>query len=122
MARILISDPDDSTLRSIEGMLTRLGHAAAAVSAPVPGWIVDADLFVVDPTGPLGGVLAKAAHISDPTLPIVCASAGPPPHIDVPFTAWLAKPFTAEGLGAAIELGLAQGARRANRDTRRHAA
>jgi DNA-binding response OmpR family regulator len=117
MTRILISEPDHQVRRLLERMLTRLGHEPVAVRVPAPDQFTDADLFVVEPAAPLGAVLAQAASIAHPALPIVCASVTAPPpelaELGVVFTAALVKPFTIEQLDAAIEAGLRErGARR----------
>ena len=65
---------------------------------------------MVEPAAPTGAVLAQAACIVNPALPIVCASVtAPAPELEelgVSFAAAVVKPFTAEQLGAAIEQAL----------------
>jgi DNA-binding NtrC family response regulator len=119
MARILISEPDHQVRRLLERMVTRLGHEAVAVRVPGPEHLTGADVFVVEPAATLGSVLALAASIADPTLPIVCASvAAPPPalaELGVVFAASLVKPYSIEQLDAAIERALL-----ARRERREH--
>ncbi len=122
MARILISESHDAVRRLLERMVTRLGHEPIAVRVPAPQHLTSADVFVVEPAAPTGAVLALAACIADPSLPLICASvAAPPPELaelGVVFAASLVKPFTLEQLGAAIDEALL--ARRAHRSDRPH--
>jgi DNA-binding NtrC family response regulator len=121
MARILISEPHDDVRRLLERMVTRLGHEPIAVRAPTPQQLTSADAFVLEPTAPIGAVLAQAAHLIDPSLPLICASVTAPPlelaELGISFTATLVKPFTFEQLSAAIERALR--ARRGYRGDRR---
>lgn len=120
MARILISEPHDDVRRLLERMVTRLGHEPIAIRVPSPRDLTDADVFVVEPVAPLGAVLAQAACIANPSLPLICASVTAPPprlgELGVVFTASLVKPFTLAQFGAAIEQAL-----RAGRAYRGHA-
>jgi CheY-like chemotaxis protein len=108
MARILISEPHDEVRRMLERMLTRLGHEPLAVRMPTPQQLMSADVLVVEPAAPIGAVLAQAARIANPSLPLICASvAAVDPELaklGVVFAVCLVKPFTAEQLGAAIDL------------------
>jgi CheY-like chemotaxis protein len=110
MARILISEPHDAVRQLLERMLTRLGHEPIVVRVPAPEHLARADVLVVEPAAPLGEVLAQAASIANPSLPIICASVtGPPPelaNLGVVFAACLVKPFTIEQLGGAIDEAL----------------
>jgi hypothetical protein len=110
MARILISEPHDEVRRLLERMVTRLGHEPIAVRMPTPEQLMSADALVVEPAAPIGAVLAQAASIANPTLPLVCASvAGPPAELadlGVVFAASMVKPFTLDELAAAIDLSL----------------
>ncbi len=121
MARILISEPHDDVRRLLERMVTRLGHEPVAARAPTPQQLTSADAFVLEPAAPIGAVLAQAAHLIDPSLPLICASITAPPselaELGISFTATLVKPFTSEQLGAAIERALR--ARRVYRGDRR---
>jgi DNA-binding NtrC family response regulator len=120
MARILISESHDDVRRLLERMVLRLGHEPVAVRAPTPQQLTSADVFLVEPAAPIGAVLAQAAHLIDPTLPLICASVTAPPpelaELGISFTATLVKPFTLDQLAAAIERALC--ARRASRDER----
>jgi hypothetical protein len=93
-------------------MLTRLGHEPIVVTVPAPEQLLSADVLLVEPASPVGIVLAQAAGLVKPSLPLICASVAAPPaelaELGVVFAASLAKPFTAEQLGAAI--GRAQSA------------
>jgi CheY-like chemotaxis protein len=110
MARILISEPHDDVRRLLERMITRLGHEPFIVRAPTPAQWRSADILVVEPAAPAGAALTRAAHAANPTLPLICASVtAPPPELEelgVVFAATVVKPFTAEQLGAAVELAL----------------
>ncbi|HSZ06101.1 MAG TPA: hypothetical protein VK778_13005 [Solirubrobacteraceae bacterium] len=110
MARILISEPHDEVRRLLERMVTRLGHEPTAVRMPTPEQLMSADALVVEPAAPIGAVLAQAASIANPALPLICASvAAAPPELaelGVVFAVSLVKPFTVQELGAAIELSL----------------
>jgi CheY-like chemotaxis protein len=107
MAQILISESHDDVRRMLERMVTRLGHEPVFVRVPAPAQLQSADVLVVEPAAPTGAVLAQAACIVKPALPLICASVtGPPPELTelgVEFAAVLVKPFTAEQLGAAID-------------------
>lgn len=115
MARILISEPHDDVRRLLERMVARLGHEPVAVGAPTPQQLTSADVssadvFIVEPAAPIGAMLARAAHLIDSSLPLICASvaAAPPELADlgIVFAATLLKPFTLEQLGGAIEEAL----------------
>jgi hypothetical protein len=110
MAQILISEPHDDVRRLLERMVTRLGHEPVLVRVPTPEQLVGADVLVVEPAAPTGAVLAQAACMVNPALPLICASVtGPPPELTelgVRFAGSLVKPFTAEQLGAAIDQAL----------------
>jgi hypothetical protein len=94
----------------LKRMVTRLGHEPVFVRVPTPEQLVSADVLMVEPAAPTGAVLAQAACIVNPRLPLICASVtGPPPELTelgVEFAASLVKPFTAEQLNAAIEEAL----------------
>lgn len=106
----------------LERMIERLGHEPLASRSPTPRQLTSADVFILEPAAPISAVLAQAAHLIDPTLPLVCASVTAPPpelaELGISFVATLVKPFTQRQLGAAIELALR--ARRARRRDRPH--
>ena len=110
MAQILISEPHDEVRRMLERMVTRLGHEPILAGFPAPNQLQRADLLMVEAAAPSSAVLAQAARIVNPRLPLVCASvAAPPPELEelgIVFAATLVKPFTAEQLGAAIDQAL----------------
>jgi CheY-like chemotaxis protein len=110
MAQILISEPNDDVRRMLERMVTRLGHKPILVRVLAPQQLQSADVLMVEPTAPTGAVLAQAACIVNPSLPLICASvtASPPElaELGVVFAATLVKPFTAEQLRVAIEEAL----------------
>lgn len=110
MAQILISESHDDVRRLLERMVARLGHEPVCVRVPAPTQLQSADVLVVEPAAPTGAVLAQAACIVNPALPLICASVtGPPPELTelgVEFAASLVKPFTSEQLGAAIDRAL----------------
>jgi hypothetical protein len=88
-------------------MLTRLGHEPIVVTVPKPEQLLGAELLMVEPAAPIGAVLAQAAGLVNPSLPVICASVAAPPvelaELGVVFVACLVKPFTAEQLDAAID-------------------
>lgn len=110
MARILINEPHDEVRRLLVRMVVRLGHEPIAARAPSPGQLMSADVFVLDPASPIGAVLAQAARLIDPSMPLVSVSAGAPPpelaDLGVVFVAALARPFTLLQLRAAIDWAL----------------
>jgi DNA-binding NtrC family response regulator len=108
MARILISEPHEQVRLLLARVVTRLGHEPAIAMAPTPHCFESVDVFMVEPAAPIGAVLAKAARLIDPALPIVCVSVAAPPEIDVEFAACVVKPFTPEQLRDAIERALAK--------------
>jgi len=91
-------------------MLERLGHEPLVVTVPTPEQLFGADVLMVEPAAPIGAVLAQAARLANPSLPVICASVEAPPaeleDLGIVFAASLAKPFTAEQLRAAIEQSL----------------
>jgi CheY-like chemotaxis protein len=113
MAQILISESHDDVRRMLERMVTRLGHEPVFVRVPAPAQLRSADVLLVEPASPTGAVLAQAACIVNPQLPLICASVTGPPseltELGVEFAATLVKPFTAEQLGAAIDRALCAG-------------
>jgi hypothetical protein len=110
MARTLISEPNEVDRRLLEGMLRRLGHEPLLITMPTLALGLDADLFIVEPEAPGGGILAQALHIANPSLPMICASVSVPPwelcQLGVVFADSLIVPFTLGQLRAAIELAL----------------
>jgi CheY-like chemotaxis protein len=113
MARILISESHEEVGRLLVRMLTRLGHEPLVVTMPAPEQLLSADVLMVEPAAPIGAVLAQAARLVNPSLPLICASVEAPPaelaELGVVFAACLVKPFTAEQLDAAIEQSLCSG-------------
>ncbi len=104
----------------LERMVTRLGHEPMLARVSAPEQLQSADVLVVEPAAPTGVVLAQAARIVNPSLPLICASdTAPPPELaelGVFFAAALVKPFTTEQFGVAIEKTLrAQSPRRGDR-------
>jgi hypothetical protein len=110
MAQILISEPHDQVRRMLERMVARLGHEPILAGFPAPKELQRADLLIVEPAAPAGAVLAQAARIVNPRLPLVCASVtAPAPELEelgIVFAAAVVKPFTAAQLGAAIDQAL----------------
>ena len=110
MARILINEPHEDVRRLLGRMVARLGHEPIAVVSPTPQQLRSADVFVLEPAAPIGAVLAQAAQLIDPSMPLVCASVQAPPEdlekLGVVFAAALVKPFTLEQLDAAIDRAL----------------
>jgi hypothetical protein len=87
-------------------MVARLGHEPVVVTVPAADYLTGIDVFVVEPANALGSVLAKGAHLIDPSLPIVCVEGQAPPPMDVPFAACLVEPFQLGQVGSAIERAL----------------
>jgi DNA-binding response OmpR family regulator len=110
MARILISESQQDVRKMLTRMVTRAGHEAITATVPAPEDFLGADVLVVEPASPLGAVLAQAATVLDPSLPLICASIAEPPaeliELGITFAATLLKPFTSEELGAAIDRAL----------------
>ena len=110
MARILVSESHEDVRRLLVRMLTRLGHEPIVVTVPAPEQLLSADVLVVEPAAPIGAVLAQAARLVNPSLPLICASVEAPPaelaELGIVFAVSLVKPFTAEQLRAAIEQSL----------------
>lgn len=106
MARILICDTHTDALPLLERMVARLGHEPIPVRMPTPEQLMSANALIVEPATPIGLVLAQAASIATPSLPLICAGvSGPPAELAglVVFAASLVKPFTIEQLRAALE-------------------
>jgi DNA-binding NtrC family response regulator len=106
MAQVLINESHPDVRRLLERMVARLGHEPVAATAPTPQQLREADVFVLEPADPVGAVLAQAARLVDPSMPLVCVSVQAPPaeleEFGVVFAAALLKPFTLERLDAAI--------------------
>lgn len=79
------------------------------MDVPTPERFMRADAFLVEPAAPIGAVLAKAAHLIRPELPIVFVSVEPPPELDVQPAGHVMKPFTAVQLRDAIDRALGGG-------------
>jgi CheY-like chemotaxis protein len=110
MARILISESHEDVRRLLVRMLTRLGHEPVVVTMPAPEQLLGADVLMVEPAAPIGAVLAQAARLVNPSLPLICASVAAPPaelaELGVVFAAVLVKPFTSAQMDAAIRRSL----------------
>jgi two-component system OmpR family response regulator len=110
MARILITESRQDVGRLLERMLTRMGHEPIRVRVPDTEQLISADLAIVEPVESVGVLLAQAASIVRPSLPLVCASVSEPPaelaELGVSFNACLIKPFTAKELEIAIDQAL----------------
>jgi CheY-like chemotaxis protein len=107
MASILLLEGDPDVRRLLLIVLADLGHTATAPDGDgdVPQ---STECLLVDPVSPRLLDQARRARAATPGLPIICTSflkqrafsgAGPLVH--------LAKPFTPDQLGAAIEGALA---------------
>jgi hypothetical protein len=108
MALTLINEPNEVSRRLLVGMLTRLGHQPLLLTMPTLERALNADLFIVEPKASGGKMLTQAAHIANPSLPMICVSVSIPPwelcELGVVFAASLIVPFTLGQLRAAIEL------------------
>lgn len=110
MARILISEPRDDVRQLLKRMVSSLGHQPLLATTPASRHLREVDVLVIEPAAPLGAVLARAARITTPSLPLICASVTvPAPNLaefGVVFSATLIKPFTTVELGDAIDKAL----------------
>jgi CheY-like chemotaxis protein len=110
MAQILISESHRDVRRLLERMLTRLGHEPIMVRTPDTEHLMSADAIIVEPVESVGALLAQAASIARPSLPLICASVTEPAaelaELGVNFSACLIKPFTTKELEAAIDQAL----------------
>lgn len=106
MARIVISEPHSDVRTLIARMVLQLGHEPIVLDAPTPEQFLGADLFLVEPAAPIGAILAKAADLIRPDMPIVYVSVEPPPELDIEPAAHVMKPFTSEQLRDAIDRAL----------------
>jgi|GEM_PF-477021 len=110
MAQILISESHRDVRRLLERMLTRMGHEPVAVRTPDTEYLTSADVVIVEPVEPVGALLAQAASIARPSLPLICVSVSGPAaelaELGVIFNACLIKPFTTEQLQEAIDQAL----------------
>jgi hypothetical protein len=108
MALMLINEPNEVSRRLLAKMLIRLGHQPLLLTMPTLKRAMNADLFIVEPKASGGKILAQAAHIANPSLPMICVSVSIPPwelcELGVVFAASLIVPFTLGQLRAAIEL------------------
>jgi len=112
MARIVISEPHTDVRTLIARMVLQLGHEPILLDAPTPEQFLGADLFLVEPAAPIGAILAKAAKLIRPEMPIVFVSVEPPPELDVEPVAHIMKPFTTAQLREAIDCALTPRRRR----------
>ncbi|HEV3323672.1 MAG TPA: hypothetical protein VG147_15965 [Solirubrobacteraceae bacterium] len=62
--------------------------------------------MIVEPSDPTSALLAEQTQVSDPLIPIICASVLADPQVHVAFGSCLLKPFTAADLAAAITRAL----------------
>jgi DNA-binding NtrC family response regulator len=109
MARVLISESHVEVHRLLERIVTDLDHEPVAATG-MPQASADlqcADLLIVEPADPKGGLLAKTAQTLAPGLPVVCVSVLDESQVDFAFCAFLSKPFTSEELADVIERALA---------------
>jgi hypothetical protein len=91
-------------------MVGRLGYEPVLMTVPTPEQLTSVDVLLVEPAAPIGAVMAQAASIAVPSLPLICASVSGPPaeltELGVEFDALLVKPFTIHQLAEAIEQAL----------------
>ncbi|MGH2880286.1 MAG: hypothetical protein ACRDK4_11860 [Solirubrobacteraceae bacterium] len=106
MAKILISEPHPDVRRLLARMVLQLGHEPFLLDAPTPEAFLGADVFLVEPAAPIGAVLAKAAELIAPALPIVFVTVGAPSELDIDPVCQVVKPFRATQLGDAIDRAL----------------
>lgn len=110
MVRILISEPHDDVRQLLLRMVSRLGYEPVLMTVPAPEQLTSVDVLMVEPAAPVGAVMAQAASIAVPSLPLICASVSAPPseltELGVEFDAFLVKPFTIQQLAEAIEQAL----------------
>jgi hypothetical protein len=106
MARILINETHPDVRDLLVRMVLQLGHEPLVLDIPTPERFLDAEVFLVEPAAPIGAVLAKAAELIAPSLPIVFVTVGAPAELDIDPAAQVIKPFTATQLGDAIDRAL----------------
>ena len=91
-------------------MLTRIGHEPVVARTPDTDHLASADVVIVEPVESIGALLAQAASIARPSLPLICVSVSEPAaefeELGVIFSACLIKPFTTEQLQEAIDQAL----------------
>ncbi|HEY5287597.1 MAG TPA: hypothetical protein VIJ50_10880 [Solirubrobacteraceae bacterium] len=106
----MISEPREDVKRLMERMLLRLGHEPIATTVPDAEQLAGADALIVEPLDPVGAVLAQAASMARPSLPLICASVAQPGpefvELGVAFSACLIKPFTTGQLEVVLERAL----------------
>jgi CheY-like chemotaxis protein len=108
MTHILIIESHPEVRRLLERMVCRLGHEPVIATAPAMPLLQDIELVIVEPSDPASALLAEQVQLSDPLLPIICASVFTDPQVDVAFSSCLLKPFTVDDLAAAIMHALRQ--------------
>lgn len=106
MARILISEPHEDVRKLLARMVAGLGHEVLVMDVPMRDRFMYGDLLMVEPVDAIGAVLAKAAHIIRPGLPIVFVSVESPPDLDIEPAGYVMKPFTVVQLRDAIDRAL----------------
>jgi DNA-binding response OmpR family regulator len=104
MARIMISERDSDVRRLLSVMVGRLGHEAIVLEPDVVD-PPEVDLVLLDPECPNCLDEARLVRGNDPRVPVICLGPvgesgrflrrGP--------VSFLAKPFTLDELGAAIQ-------------------
>jgi DNA-binding NtrC family response regulator len=105
----MISESHPDVRRLLERMIARAGDEPIVADEPTPAKLRSVDVLVVETAAPRGAMLARLAHVANPSLPIVCASVTALSRELaelVDFEAVLVKPYTAEQLAVAIDQAL----------------
>jgi DNA-binding response OmpR family regulator len=105
VARILLSEIDPDVRWLLRLLLERSGHEVVLPGTPAR----ELDLLVVEPASGEGVASARSARAERPDLPILCVSILPDEaeELGLGKVAYLAKPFSVEELGIAVDRLLA---------------
>jgi DNA-binding response OmpR family regulator len=105
VARILLSEIDPDVRWLLRLLLERSGHEVVLPGTPSR----ELDLLVLEPASGEGVASARAARAERPELPILCVSILPDEaeELGLGSVAYLAKPFSVDQFGMAVDRLLA---------------